>query len=255
MNESPSHKARPRILIADDEESFLRSLAVLLERQGYACDCAADGFEAIRCLENETYDLFISDIRMPGNQNLDLVQKLPARNEGLMVILVTGYPTVPTAIQAVQLPILAYLVKPLDFEALLGHLKRGLGYRQVAGALADSSRMLERWLADMKTLRAAFQASPQAALRGTLNGALTLAMGNLAGTIVDLQALFQLSAGLDAGREACEVQSCPRLATLEQAIQEGIEVLETTKETFHSRRLRDLRQKLEALLPRDDRAK
>jgi response regulator of citrate/malate metabolism len=189
---------------------------------------------------------------MPGNHDLDLVHHLPALNAGLQVILVTGYPSVPTAVQALQLPILAYLVKPLDFQELLGHLKRGLALRQVAATLADSSRHLERWVEDMKALGAAFQARPQAAMRGTLNGALTLALGNLAGTIADLQTLFQLAAGLETGRVACDVQSCPRVAVLEQAIQEGVEVLEATKDAFHSRKLRDLRQKLEALLPAMD---
>jgi len=245
----PSRPSLGRILIADDEESFLRSLAVLLERQGYTCDCAADAFEARRCLEAESYDLLISDIRMPGNHDLDLVHKVPPRNEGLLVILVTGYPTVPTAVQAMQLPILAYLVKPLEFDELLGHLSRGMAFRKVATTMADSTRLLERWVEDMKILRMTFQRSPQATLQGTLNGSLVLALGNLAETIGNLQSLFKLSAGLEAGRVECGAQDCPRVTALERAIQEGIEVLETTKGSFHSRKLRDLRLKLETLLP------
>lgn len=249
MNDSivPGAK-RGRILIADDERSFLLSLRVLLERQGYACDCAEDAYSAGSRLETEPYDLLISDIRMPGNENLDLVRRLPPRNEGLLVVLVTGYPSVPTAIQALQLPILAYMVKPLDFEELLGHLERGMSLRQVASTMDTSTRHLERWVEDLKTLRATFQAQPQAALKGTLNGALTLALGNLAGTLTDLQTLFKLSAGLEAG-PGSQVQGCPRCETLELAIHEGIEVLEATKDAFHSRKLRDLRQKLETLLP------
>jgi DNA-binding response OmpR family regulator len=246
MNDSES---LGRILIADDEESFHRSLAVLLERQGYACDCVADAFAAAQRLEAESYDLLISDIRMPGNQNLDLINHLPARNEGLLVILVTGYPTVPTAVQALRLPILAYLVKPLDFDELLGHLKRGLAFRKVAATMGSSTRLLERWVADMKTLRATFQASPQAALQGTLDGALALTLGNLAGTMAELQVLFKVSAGLERSRAECEVRSCPRLATLEQAVLDTIDVLEATKDSFHSRKLRDLRQNLETLMP------
>jgi hypothetical protein len=161
---------------------------------------------------------------------------------------VTGYPTVPTAVQALRLPILAYLVKPLDFDELLGHLKRGLAFRKVAATMGASTRLLEHWVADMKTLQATFRASPQAALQGTLDGALALALGNLAGTIAELQVLFKLSAGLEHGQTECGARSCPRLAILEQAIREGIGVLETTKGSFHSRKLRDLRQNLETLV-------
>jgi hypothetical protein len=81
-----------------------------------------------------------------------------------------------------------------------------------------------------------------------MHGALALAMGNLAGTLLDLQNLFKLVAGLDDGRIECNVKNCPRLAAFEQAIQEGIEVLESTRDAFHSRKLRDLRHKLETLI-------
>ncbi|MGA2079281.1 MAG: hypothetical protein ABSH53_01515 [Holophaga sp.] len=83
-----------------------------------------------------------------------------------------GTPT-DDADRALRLPILAYLVKPLDFEELLGHLERGMAFRKVAA------------------------------------------------TLTDLQAVFKLSAGLDPGRTECSVRTCPRLATLEQAIGPG----------------------------------
>lgn len=237
-----------RILIADGEETFRRPLAVLLQREGYACHSAPDGFGALRLLESVPYDLLIAEIHMPGNEDLELVHRLPALNAELQAILVTGHPSVATAAQALQLPVLAYLVKPLNFDELLGHLRRGMALRKVASTLAESSRHLERWVEDMQALRAAFKAGPRGTAQETLGGALTLALGNLAGTISDLRALFELSAGLQ-GREGCPVRDCPRVTNLEQAIQEGVEVLEATKDAFHSRKLRDLRQKLESLIP------
>jgi DNA-binding response OmpR family regulator len=237
-----------RILIADDEESFLLSIATLLRREGYTCDCAADAHEAAKLLQTETYDLLISDIRMPGNQDLDLIHQVPALNAGLPVILVTGYPSMPTAMQALQLPVLAYLVKPTDFQELASHVKRGIAFRRVASSMESSTGLLERWVGDMKTLRTTFQASPQAAAQGTLNGALALAMGNMAGTLLELQTLFKLGTGLGAGRMECNIQNCPKLAIFEQTIQESIELLEKTKDSFHSRQLRDLRRKLESLV-------
>ena len=238
-----------RILIADDEDSFLRSLAELLRREGFTCDCAADAFEAAAFLETESYDVLISDIRMPGNHNLDLIQKVAARNLGLPVILATGYPSMPTALQAMKLPVLAYLLKPIDFDELLGHVRRAVALRRVGATMDASTRLLEGWAADMKALRATFQAAPQATAQWTLNGAMALALGNMAGTFADLQTLFQLATGLDAGRIDCGVQACPRVAVLDQVIQEGIQVLEATKDSFQSRKPRDLRRKLKTLIP------
>jgi CheY-like chemotaxis protein len=249
MNElCPTRPSLGRILIADDEESFLRSLAVLLEREGYTCATACDAVEAAHRLEGEDYDLLISDIRMPGNHDLALIRDGLSRNAGLPVILATGYPSMPTALQALQLPVLAYLVKPLDFQELLTHVRRGVAFRKVANTMASSTQLLEGWTANMKTLRATFQASPQATAQGTLNGAMALAMGNMAGAMADLQTLFKLAAGLDGGRNECSVQNCPRVAALEGVIQEGIAVLETTRDSFQSRQLRDLRRKLTTMI-------
>ena len=256
MNESaPTEPSLGRILIADDEESFLLSLAVLLEREGYTCDRAPDAFQAAKYLETETYDLLISDIRMPGNQDMGLIRNVHSNNAGLPVILATGYPSMPSALQALQLPVLAYLVKPLDFEELLSHVRRGVAFRKVANTMAASTQLLEGWVADMNILRATFQASPQATAQGTLHGAMALAMGNVAGTLADLQTLFKLAAGLDSGSKECRIQDCPRVAILEQAIREGIEVLESTKDSFQSRKLRDLRHRLETLLHSDPAGK
>jgi len=60
-----------RILIADDEETFLQSMGALLRREGYACDCVRDAREAATALEQAAYDLLITDIYMPGNAELD----------------------------------------------------------------------------------------------------------------------------------------------------------------------------------------
>jgi len=103
------------ILIADDEETFLLSTADLLRREGYHCDCAPDGKRAAEMLGKGEYDLLIADIKMPGNGNLELVREMPRLAEGLPVILVTGYPSLKTAMESFQLPVAAYLPKPVEW--------------------------------------------------------------------------------------------------------------------------------------------
>ena len=78
------------ILIADDEETFLRSTARLLHREGYDCDCALDADRAVEMLRTGRYDLLIADIKMPGNPNLKLVRDVQQLAAGMPVILVTG---------------------------------------------------------------------------------------------------------------------------------------------------------------------
>ena len=108
-----------RILIADDEESFLYSTADILRREGYDCSCAADALAATEMLKEDSYDLLIADIKMQGNSALEIIKALPQIAEGMPVILVTGYPSLNSAIESIQLPVVAYLVKPFELNELL----------------------------------------------------------------------------------------------------------------------------------------
>ena len=108
-----------RILIADDEESFLYSTADILRREGYDCSCAADALAATEMLKEDSYDLLIADIKMQGNSDLEFIKALPQIAEGMPVILVTGYPSLNSAIESIQLPVVAYLVKPFELNELL----------------------------------------------------------------------------------------------------------------------------------------
>lgn len=112
--------ASGHILLADDEESFLSTTARLLRREGYTCDCAKDASTAIQMLREQEYDVLISDIRMPGNDDLELIREASQIAKGLPVILITGYPTVQTAIQSVGVNVSSYLVKPIDVAQRFG---------------------------------------------------------------------------------------------------------------------------------------
>jgi DNA-binding NarL/FixJ family response regulator len=116
-----------KLLLADDEETFRNSISVLLRREGYDCDVASTAGEAIELLTQHPYDLLITDLRMPGNTELEL---LKAAAGSLPVIIVTAYPSVPTAIEALRFAVVDYLVKPFDFEELLRAVVRALETRK-----------------------------------------------------------------------------------------------------------------------------
>src|SRR5262245_6598809 len=124
-----------RILLADDEETFRTSVAVLLRREGYDCDVASSAEEAADLLSKAQYDLLITDLRMPGNNDLELLRGVAAGRGLLPVIVVTAFPSVPTAIEAMRCAVVDYLVKPFDFDDLLRSVRRALETRKAARML------------------------------------------------------------------------------------------------------------------------
>ena len=118
-----------RILIADDEPLFLRTTAELLRKEGFDCTCAPNGTAALEALSNEKFDLVLSDLNMPGNFKLELLKEGRTRWPEIPLIVVTGAPSLPTAIEAVRLGITDYLLKPVRLDDLLSSIRRALAHR------------------------------------------------------------------------------------------------------------------------------
>jgi DNA-binding NtrC family response regulator len=119
-----------RILIADDEPLFLRTTAALLKKAGYECLTAADGPTALEILQQQRVDLLLSDLNMPGNLKLELLHEGRSQWPDIPVIVITGAPSLPTAIESVRLGIADYLLKPVKYEDLLSAVNRALAHRR-----------------------------------------------------------------------------------------------------------------------------
>jgi DNA-binding NarL/FixJ family response regulator len=128
-NSSPPQR-RPRIVLADDQPIYLAEMAELLRNAGYDCQCLSDCREVEAALSTGTVDVLVADIRMPGNFNLELVERVRNTEEAPGVILMTGFPTLETAINSIKLRISAYLVKPFGFNDLLTEVQTALKSRQ-----------------------------------------------------------------------------------------------------------------------------
>ncbi len=231
------------LLIADDEEVFLLSTSDLFREEGFTVDCARDASEAARLLQESHYDVLISDIRMPGNLDLALIHCIPEPNAGIPVILVTGYPSAPTAIRAINLSVLAYLVKPIDFNELLMHTKEGVQLRKIQQAVVSSSKHIQDWSSELSELASGFsKAGLSSAV--SVQQMLGMVLGRMGETLLDLKHLVDMAAP-EKNSDICPIQNCPRLEMYERIIREGIETLERTKGSFKSRELGDLREKLE----------
>lgn len=119
----------PHILIADDEPLFLKTTATLLRKAGFKCTTAAEGKAALEALSREPFDLVLSDLNMPGNLKLELLREGRTKWPEVPVIVVTGAPSLPTAIESVRLGIADYLLKPVKYEDLLSAVRRALAQR------------------------------------------------------------------------------------------------------------------------------
>ena len=237
-----------RILIVDDEDTFRNSTADLLRREGYLCDCSADAGGAKEMMECSRYDLLIADIMMPGNVDLQLIREAPDINEGMPIILVTGYPAVDSAIEAIKLPVVAYLVKPFPFEELRAQVLYALEQNQVHRAVFRMRERLDLWQQEVARLEACKSTSREQASAVSVPAFLDSTLRNVLGSLADLKQLTQaLSIGQTAP-QACHLFNCPRLATLKASVEETIHVLERTKRAFKSRELGELRKKLEAVI-------
>jgi two-component system response regulator AtoC len=113
-------------LVVDDERKIRRILGVLLERMGIDAVAAEGGSEALERFESEKVDLVLTDLKMPGLGGLELLRELRARDADVPVIVLTAHGTVETAVEAMKLGAVDYLVKPLDVDAIEVIIRRAL---------------------------------------------------------------------------------------------------------------------------------
>ncbi len=111
------------ILIADDEEQIREPLSFVLNKEGYNCKTVNDGSNAIKALQEDNYDILITDIKMPGMNGVEVLEKSREISPETIVILITAYGSVETAIQALRKGAADYFLKPLDFDEVLVRLK------------------------------------------------------------------------------------------------------------------------------------
>src|SRR5438045_8094623 len=131
---------RERILIVDDEANARTALAELLRDEGYAVETAADGFKALPKLEELAPDAVVTDLKMPGLSGLELMAKVRERDPEAIVIVMTAFGAVESAVQAMRQGAADYLTKPVNVEELSLVLKRELErkrLRKEAGQLRE----------------------------------------------------------------------------------------------------------------------
>jgi len=102
------------LLIVDDDETFRERLAVSFRRRGYSVSTAANVPEARSLILHCLPDLAVVDLKMPGENGLQLVKELRSKSADILVLVLTGYGSIATAVEAMRLGAIDYLTKPVD---------------------------------------------------------------------------------------------------------------------------------------------
>jgi len=138
--ESGHPEDRPRVLVVDDEKFIRDIIADFLGMEGYIVRTAEDGASAVTELERARYDMVISDLKMPKMGGLDLLKEVARVHPDTLTVIMTGFGTVETAIDAMKRGAYDYILKPFKVEEIVHIVQRGLEKRRLS---AENLRLRE----------------------------------------------------------------------------------------------------------------
>jgi EAL domain-containing protein (putative c-di-GMP-specific phosphodiesterase class I) len=148
------------VLLVDDDPTVLRSLGRVLKSRGYIVSTTSSGPEAVQMVTKTDFDVILSDIAMPEMDGITLLREIRSHDLHVPVILVTGEPTVDTAVQALEYGAMHYLTKPVPVEALEQALDKAIHMRRMARVRQRAAELLGQstaTAADRAGLEATFQ--------------------------------------------------------------------------------------------------
>jgi two-component system nitrogen regulation response regulator NtrX len=121
-----------RVLIVDDEESVRNSLEKLLAYEKYMTFSAPDGETALEVVGSERVDIVLLDIKMPGMDGIDVLQRMREMRSDMPVVIISGHGTIATAVEATKLGAFDFLEKPIDMDRLLLTVRNGITQGELA---------------------------------------------------------------------------------------------------------------------------
>jgi two-component system, NtrC family, response regulator AtoC len=113
MSAAP-HSRKGRILVIDDEERICEAIVKALDRVGYSVDATSDGATALDTVRSNSYDMVICDIRMPAIDGLTLLERIKEYDSSILVIMITGYASIDSAVEAMRKGAQEYIAKPFQ---------------------------------------------------------------------------------------------------------------------------------------------
>lgn len=124
--------SRAKILVVDDEKNVLVTVVAILQQEGYDVDAAPDGQTAIELIQTRQYDLVMTDLKMPGVDGLAVLEEVRRTSPSTVTLMMTGYGSVDTALEALQRGAYEYLLKPTEVADLKAAVKRSLERKRLS---------------------------------------------------------------------------------------------------------------------------
>ncbi|GJQ50211.1 transcriptional regulatory protein ZraR [Candidatus Kuenenia stuttgartiensis] len=148
---------KPKLLVVEDDKNTLDGLIQILRRDGYTAVGVSSGYDALNQLSRESFDIVITDMKLPGMGGLSLLQEIKKKNSSIAIVVVTAYSSIKSAVNAVKHGADEYLAKPVDVEELELVLEKLREKQQ----LVIQNRLLKEELKDKYTFSELVGGSPQ----------------------------------------------------------------------------------------------
>lgn len=123
---------KPSLLLVDDDKTFCQVLSAALERRGFVVRAAHTATEGLSAAASDLPEYAVVDLKMPGLSGLDLVKKLKQLDAHTKIVVLTGYASIATAVEAIKLGAIHYLAKPADADEIIAAFQRGSGDTGIA---------------------------------------------------------------------------------------------------------------------------
>jgi len=123
---------KPKILIVDDEKAIRESVSLILSEEGYDTEIASNGKEALKHLNEQDFEVMITDLKMPEMDGIELIKKSLKICPGTSVIIITAHASVESAIEALRIGAFDYILKPFDFDDLILKVQRLINHKELA---------------------------------------------------------------------------------------------------------------------------
>jgi DNA-binding response OmpR family regulator len=232
------------ILVVDDEKNIRLVLKEGLEAQGYNVEEAANAEDALRLFERQSFDLVLLDLKLPGMDGLELLTRIHKRSPQTVIIMLTAYATLDSAVQALRQGAYDYLTKPSSIPQIVESVERGLLKKREQVRRAQVIDQLEQTLAELKRETLATQTPSD--LKGRFVQTQTLMIDRGKRLVVRGDQAIGLSA-TEFDLLDYLVQHSDRLVTAREIVKEiqGYDLVEEDARPLVRVHIQRLRQKLE----------
>ena len=141
---------KENILIVDDDESIRRSLTLIFGKKGYKTETAGTGREALEKAQGKSFGLALLDIKLPDVEGVELIAPLKAMHPDMVVIMITAYASLETAVQALNGGASAYVTKPLNMDEVIANVRETLEKQRLVMENRRLLQMVQQQLAELR---------------------------------------------------------------------------------------------------------